>query len=288
MATLGLLSVASSGFGASVSTGTTFTGSITLTSSQTDDYFVYDANGGTLQGTKGVGVTLPFVGTNYIPAGTFTVSETIPDYITSGVATAVGLYSPAGVSVAVNQATYNSALNAETWAQVFTNTPESSVVTALQNGDSTALESFLTQYSTDFLNFSSNSTSSTSGGILHFSNATDGGSLTFSATAFGTAPGGNGSGSGSGSGSGGNGSGSGSGSGGNGSGSGSGSGGNAAAAVAAERRRLPNHPLNSYLRRALRCSLWPDASFAGPSLLKTLRGRAAHLRLTWAALFLCR
>jgi hypothetical protein len=81
---------------------------------------------------------------------------------------------------------------------VFTSTAESSVVTALQNGDSAALESFLTQNSADFLSFSSNGTTPTSGGILHFSNAVDGGSLTFSATAVGTAPGGGGSDGGSG------------------------------------------------------------------------------------------
>ncbi len=173
-ASVGLLSASS------VSPLTTFTGSISLASSQYDDYFVYDANGGTLTGTKGVGVTNPFSGqTHFIPAGTFAISESVPEYISSGVATAIGLYSSTGVSVAVNQSVYNAALGAENWNQVFAGSSEASIATALQTGDETALLSFLNQYSSDFISFSSNNTSPITGGILHFSNAAAGGSLTF-------------------------------------------------------------------------------------------------------------
>jgi hypothetical protein len=171
----------------SVSPQTTFDGSISLTSSQYDDYFVYDANGGSLSGTKGVGITNPFTGqTHFIPSGTFAISESVPEYISSGVATALGLYSSSGVSIAVNQSVYNAALGSETWNQVFAGTSESSIVTALANGDQAALLSFLHQYSSDFISFSSNNTTPITGGILHFSDAADGGSLTFtSITAVG-------------------------------------------------------------------------------------------------------
>jgi hypothetical protein len=163
-----------------VSPETTFAGSISLTSSQYDDYFVYEANGGTVTGTKAVGITNPFTGqTHFIPAGTFPISESVPEFISSGVATALGLYSSTGVSVAVNQSVYNTALGTETWNQVFAGTSEASIVTALEAGDQAALLSFLNQYSTDFIGFSSNNAAPISGGILHFSNAAAGGSLTF-------------------------------------------------------------------------------------------------------------
>ena len=181
--TLLALSLASVGAlsAASVSPQTTFAGSISLTSNQFDDYFVYDANGGTLTGTKGVGVTNPFSGqTHFIPSGTFAITESVPEYISSGVATAIGLYSSTGGSVAVNQNLYNAALGSKTWDQVFTGTSESSIATALQTGDQAALLSFLNEYSADFINFSSNNSSPITGGILHFSNAAAGGSLTFS------------------------------------------------------------------------------------------------------------
>ena len=180
-ASVGILSAAS------VSPQTTFTGSISLTANQYDDYFVYDANGGNLSGIKGVGITNPFTGqTHFIPAGTFAISESVPEYISSGVATAIGLYSGTGVSVAVNQSVYNTALGTETWDQVFAGTSESSIVTALAGGDQATLQSFLDQYSADFISFSSNNPDPISGGILHFSNAADGGSLTFtSITAVG-------------------------------------------------------------------------------------------------------
>ncbi len=169
---------------------TTFTGSVTLTSNQFDNYFVYDANAGSLSGIKGVGITNPFTGqSNFVPAGTFGVSETVPQYISSGVATAIGLYSPNGVSVAVNQSVYNAALGTETWNQVFAGTQESTIVTALTNGNQSALLSFLNQYSSDFISFNSNNTAPIQGGILHFSTAAAGGSLTFSnITAVGAPP----------------------------------------------------------------------------------------------------
>ncbi|MGC2661404.1 MAG: hypothetical protein WA324_25910 [Bryobacteraceae bacterium] len=180
-ASVGILSAAS------VSPQTTFTGGISLTSNQYDDYFVYNGNGGDLSGSEGIGVTNPFTGqTHYVPAGTFAVSESVPEYISSGVATAIGLYSSTGVSVAVNQSLYNTALGTETWDQVFAGTSESSIVTALQGGDEAALQSFLSQYSTDFISFSANNPDPIAGGILHFSNAADGGSLTLtSITAVG-------------------------------------------------------------------------------------------------------
>ena len=163
-----------------VSPQTTFAGSISLTSSQYDDYFVYDANGGTLTGTKGVGITNPFTGqTHFIPSGTFPISESVPEFISNGVATAVGLYSSTGVSVALNESLYNTALGTETWSQVFAGTSEASIVTALEAGDEATLLSFLNKYSADFISFSSNNAAPISGGILHFSNAAAGGSLTF-------------------------------------------------------------------------------------------------------------
>lgn len=160
---------------------TTFTGSITLTSSQFDNCFVYDANGGSLQGMQGVGVTNPFTGqTNYAPAGTFPVSETVPEYISSGTATALGLYSnTGGVSVAVNESLYQAALGKENWDQVFPGTSEASIASALASGDQNTLLSFLNAYSGNFIGFTSNSSTAITGGILHFSNAADGGSLTF-------------------------------------------------------------------------------------------------------------
>ena len=179
---LAALSFASVGIlsAASVSPQTTFTGNITLTGSQYDNYFVYDANGGALSGTKGVGVTNPFTGqTHFIPSGTFAISESIPEAISSGVATAIGLYSSTGVSVAVNQNLYNAALGNETWSQVFGGTSEASIVTALEAGDDATLLAFLNQYSNDFISFSSNNAAPITGGILHFSNAAAGGSLTF-------------------------------------------------------------------------------------------------------------
>lgn len=184
LASVGLLSAAA------VSSQTTFTGSITLTSDQYDNYFVYDANAGAITGIKAVGITNPFTGqSQFIPSGTFPVSESIPDYITNGVATALGMYSPTGVSVAVNQSVYASALGKETWSQVFAGTQESSIAAALASGDQTTLLGFLNQYSTDFISFASNTAGPTSGGILHFSNAAAGGSLTFaSITAVGTPP----------------------------------------------------------------------------------------------------
>ncbi len=176
------LSFASAGIlsASAVSPQTTFTGSISLTSNQYDDYFVYDANGGTLTGTKGVGITNPFTGqTHFIPGGTFPITETVPEFISSGVATALGLYSSTGVSVAVNEGVYNTALGTETWSQVFGGTSEASIVTALGAGDQATLLAFLNQYSSDFIGFSSNNAAPISGGILHFSNAAAGGSLTF-------------------------------------------------------------------------------------------------------------
>lgn len=176
------LSLASAGFLSAASAGsdTTFTGSITLTSNQYDNYFAYSANGGSLDGIQGVGVTNPFTGqSNFVPAGTFPVTESIPEYIQDGFATALGLYSGTGVSVAVNQAVYNSALGTETWDQVFSGTSESSIASALANGDEATLLAFLNNYSNDFISFSSNTGAPISGGILHFSTAADGGSLTF-------------------------------------------------------------------------------------------------------------
>gem|GEM_PF-4345612 len=173
----------------SASPQTTFSGSITLTGNQFDDYFVYDANAGALTGVKGVGITNPFSGqTHFIPAGTFPITESIPQYISSGVATALGLYSSTGVSVAVNQSVYNSALGTETWSQVFGGTSEASIVTALGAGDQATLLSFLNKYSNDFISFSSNNTTPISGGILHFSNAAAGGSLTFTSITATGAP----------------------------------------------------------------------------------------------------
>ena len=86
----------------------------------------------------------------------------------------------------MNQSVYNAALGTETWNQVFAGTSESSIVTALEAGDQATLLSFLNQYSTDFISFASNQTTPITGGILHFSNAAAGGSLTFtSITAVG-------------------------------------------------------------------------------------------------------
>lgn len=184
LASVGLLSAATTG------SSTTFTGSITLNSDQYNNYFVYSANGGAVEGAQGVGVTNPFTGqSQFIPAGTFPVSESIPQYITSGVGTALGMYSATGVSVAVTQSVYNSAVGTMTWDQVFTGTPESSIVTALQTDDEATLLSFLSNYSSDFIGFSSNTVTPTSGGILQFSTAAPGGSLTFaSIVAVGTPP----------------------------------------------------------------------------------------------------
>ena len=184
LASVGLLSAAA------VTSDTTFTGSITLSSDQFDNYFVYNANGGAIEGIKGVGITNPFSGqTQFVPAGTFPVSESIPEYITSGVATALGMYSDTGVSVAVNQSVYNSAVGTKTWDEVFTGTPEDSIASALASGDQTTLLAFLNQYSSDFISFDSNTSTPTAGGILHFSTAAPGGSLTFaSITAVGTPP----------------------------------------------------------------------------------------------------
>ncbi len=184
LASVGLLSAAAAD-------STTFAGSITLNSDQFNNYFVYDANAGAITGTKAVGITNPFTGQqHFVPAGTFPVSESIPEYITNGVATALGMYSPTGVSVAVNQSVYNAALGKETWDQVFAGTQESSIASALANGDQTTLLAFLSQYSNDFIGFSSNTVGPTSGGILQFSTAAAGGSLTFtSITAVGTPPG---------------------------------------------------------------------------------------------------
>ena len=164
---------------------TTFTGSVTLTADQSYDYFIYDANGGTLQGIKGVGANIPGLATNYVPAGTHNFSETVPYAISSGVATAIGLYSESGVSIAVNQDTYNAALNHESWSQVFSGTSESDVASYLMTGNEDALVAFLKAYSSDFIAFSSDTASSIQGGILHFSNAADGGSINFSTASVG-------------------------------------------------------------------------------------------------------
>lgn len=185
------LSIASVGLlSAAAADSTTFSGSITLNSSQFDNYFVYDANGGAMTGTKAAGVTNPFTGQqHFIPAGTFPLTESIPEYITGGVATALGMYSPTGVSIAVNENVYNAALGKETWDQVFAGTQESSIATALANDDETTLLNFLNQYSNDFISFTSNTAGPISGGILQFSTAADGGSLSFaSITAVGTPP----------------------------------------------------------------------------------------------------
>lgn len=184
LASVGLLSAGP------VSSSTTFTGSITLTANQSDDYFVYNANGGAISGIQGVGVTNPFTGQgNFVPAGTYPVSESIPEYISSGVATALGLYSPTGVSVAVNQNVYNTAVGTEVWDQVFPGTSESSIAAALASGDQGALLNFLNTYSSDFISFNSNTSTPINAGILHFSTAAPGGSLTFaSITAVGAPP----------------------------------------------------------------------------------------------------
>jgi len=184
LASVGLLSADS------VSPNTTFTGSITLTSNQFDNYFVYTANDGAIQGTKGVGVTNPFTGQNqFVPAGTFAVNESIPEYISSGVATALGLYSNSGVSVAVNQSVYDSAVGVKTWDEVFPGISETSIASALASGDQATLLAFLNNYCSDFISFNSNNSAPTSGGILHFSTAAPGGSLTFaSITAVGAPP----------------------------------------------------------------------------------------------------
>ncbi len=145
------------GFAATTS-GTTFTGSITLADSQNDSYFVYDANGGSIAGAKPFGGNAAAFGyTHYVPAGTFAVSESIADYITAGTATALGLYTQApgatqpGVAVAVSQSVFNAAVGKETWNQVFTSTSESTIATALASGDTATLQTFLNQYSSDFL-----------------------------------------------------------------------------------------------------------------------------------------
>jgi hypothetical protein len=184
LASVGLLSAGT------VSPSTTFTGSITLTSNQFDNYFVYNANSGAVSGIKGVGVTNPFTQqTDFVPAGTFPVTASIPQYISSGVATALGLYSSTGVSVAVNQNVYNAALGKEVWDQVFPGTSEASIAAALAGGDQTALLAFLNSYSNDFVSFNSNTSTPISAGILHFSNAAAGGSLTFAnITAVGAPP----------------------------------------------------------------------------------------------------
>ena len=184
LASGGLLSAAG------IPSSTTFTGAVTLTSNEFDNYFVYSANGGSIAGAQGVGVTNPLTGqTDFVPAGTFPVTKTVAGYITSGVASALGLYSATGVSVAVNQSVYGKAVNKETWDQVFTGTSESSIATALASGDQATLLAFLNQYSSDFISFSSNTTGSFSGGILDFSNANPGGSVTFaSILAVGTPP----------------------------------------------------------------------------------------------------
>jgi hypothetical protein len=161
-----------------ISNGTTvFTGTITLLQPLQNAYFVYDAN-------QGADVDVIPMGNNgSVPStcgGPFCVAvpftQTAPFAVTSGFATAIGLYSNSGVSIGVNQNTYNAALNNESWSQVFPNTTEASIVTALQNGDQATLESFLTQYSNEFVNFSSLSTG-LRGGILNFSNATNGGTF---------------------------------------------------------------------------------------------------------------
>lgn len=184
LASVGLLSAGP------VSPSTTFTGSVTLTSNQFDNYFVYNANGGAVSGIQGVGVTNPFTQqTNFVPAGTFPVAESIPQYISSGVATALGMYSSTGVSVAVNQNVYNSALGTEVWDQVFPGTSEGSIAAALAGGDQTALLAFLNKYSSDFVSFDSNTATPINAGILHFSTAAAGGSLTFAnITAVGAPP----------------------------------------------------------------------------------------------------
>jgi PEP-CTERM motif len=179
---LGLFGAAGFLAGATVMPQTTFTGTITLDNAQFDNYFVYDANSGAISGSKSLGP---------VTAGTYPVTESVDQYIGSGVATALGLVSSSAaacmadsaachVAVAVNRSLFNSTLGTLGWDQVFSGTSESSIATALKNGDGAALTSFLNQYSSDFVNFSSNTSGSMSAGILTFSTATAGGSLTFS------------------------------------------------------------------------------------------------------------
>jgi hypothetical protein len=52
---LGLFGAADFLAGATVAPQTTFTGIITLDSTQFDNYFVYDANGGVISGSKSLG-----------------------------------------------------------------------------------------------------------------------------------------------------------------------------------------------------------------------------------------
>lgn len=194
VAAIALLGIGGCLSAATLAPQTTFTGTITLKNDQFDNYFVYnasDGNGNNLSGIKGAGVSNPFNGEqNFVPAGTYPVTETVNSYISSGVATALGLLSSNGtacqadattchVSVAVNQTLFNSAVNTMSWNQIFSGTAESTIATALIGGDQSALSAFLNQYSSDFINFSSNTSTPITGGILTFSNAADGGSLTF-------------------------------------------------------------------------------------------------------------
>jgi hypothetical protein len=66
------------------------------------------------------------------------------------------------VAVAVNQDLFNSMISTLSWDQVFSGTSESSIASALKNGGGAALTAFLNQYSSDFVNFSSNTSGSIS------------------------------------------------------------------------------------------------------------------------------
>ncbi len=163
---------------------------LTLTDNQVSDYFVYHVSDGTntFTGIQALGT---------IPGGvllrfSFKISQTI----TSGYAALLGVYLPPAstvpgrVSLSVLPALHDSLIsNSSTWDQAFSGTPEASIMAALLandaaigNTDGTTLLNFLNTYNTSFLPVSG-STVGEAGGIVLFSTAANGGSISLNVTA---------------------------------------------------------------------------------------------------------
>lgn len=162
-------------------TGTTVTGALTITSpiNLTNDYLLYTGTDNT-GSIEPAAVALPSASCS-TPNCTAPIYYSYPNFVSSGYATVLGTYvnsdnTPQGIAIAVNSSTGTSGIG-QSFSSVFNGASESTIMSDLETGDTTALLAFLTANQSDFVQYAGSGIPVT-GTVLSFTNGANIGSFT--------------------------------------------------------------------------------------------------------------
>lgn len=161
-----------------VLSASTLTATIINTTTSGDDYLFYlgcTSSPCTLSSPDAVYALIPSI-FSVAPPGDYPFTETIPNSITAGYATAIGFLesSPSDVQIALGTGVASAG---ESWSTLFPSTPESTIASELASGDTAGLLTFLGANLADLVPFDA-----PAGVYWEFSGATDIGSVSATIT----------------------------------------------------------------------------------------------------------